>query len=220
MDWIDDFPLINSTAVSRCDVERAMRYQHKRYFPINVPVDQLIRDVSKFINADDNWDNFFTFSFSEDTIWKGFHRINFPVKTDYGLGFTKKYNPDDMTERQKEANNIIQRWIKKYIAYLPNHINIMGVDDAIFPHTDGPETPSKIIIPLANKDNFVGTTHLQHNVGAFQVPYMPCFAFNANIKHQTPAQDKRKVSINLIYRETIIELFDLYLKGQLLRPQL
>lgn len=211
MDKLND----NSNAIGE-DYQSALRWQSERYFPVDVPVDNLISQLSEIVDENNNYNinDLFNPGVHPAKYWDAFESAHWSYTRTTGFGCNETRTN---TDTQQAVFDIIESWVEQYFKFKPEMISLQGIKSNIPVniHTDHTSRSTIIVVPFTEK-NFYGTTHYHENKGAHQVPFMECFAFNTQIPHETPPVPQNRLFISLWYSNNIEEMLDIYQSNNLL----
>lgn len=217
-----DYPYHGTSNIKE-DIERDMEWQNRRYFPLDLDVSGLRKEILDIFNEDELYDD----TVFTDTEWgsyfEGMSSVQWPMRDKSGAYGLRHL--DLMTEKGWQIGEIINEWVYDNFKYLPRHtcMNSIKAGTNVKPHKDNNIRSSVVLVHLT-KENFYGTTHQQYCEpmpeickGNYQVPYMDCYVFNTQINHTTVPVPYNRCTVHLAYDEHMDALREIYESGNLVK---
>jgi hypothetical protein len=150
------------------------------------------------------------------------------LATDRGTVYTDHTSEGDDTKlgicRLSDRDAEMDAQVRSIFHADPTEVTLMRIKagQEVVPHVDGEQyrRMTSVVFPLipAGTEKYAPCT-MYMDAGTFDLPWVPCYAFNTQVKHGVKNNEYDRYNLQLWFDMPIEEFFELYQSGQLISPE-
>ena len=150
------------------------------------------------------------------------------IATDRGTVYSDHISEGDDTNlgicRLADRDANIDAQVRSLFNADPTEVTLMRIKAGheVVPHVDGEQygRMTSVVFPLipAGTKKYAPCT-MYMDAGTFDLPWVPCYAFNTQIKHGVKNNEYDRYNLQLWFDMPIVEFFEFYQSGQLISPE-